>query len=820
MALDRKRFSYGYDHILRDSRSLWTRIADFFEETDNALMTLGCTAIIILFLPQALYILDIIFGVVVFYYFWLMSRDIEMPYCLPATAKKYKDLKNSGGGRSGKAEGIMYMGNKKDSNEEVWFTNSDARTHILYLGTTGAGKTVGLRGMVTNALCWSSGFVYIDGKADTDLWSNLSALVRRFGRDDDLFVLNYMTGNSDEKAPSNTMNPFSSGSASYLTNMLVSLMPEAEGDNAMWKERAVSLIGTIMPALTWKRDHQDVPLSISSIRKTLELRNVIALSREEALPPHLKESLKGYLNTLPGYNDAAFNDDGSEKPPGPDTPMVDVNVISQQHGYLTMQFTRSLQSLGDDYGYIFDAMAADVDMVDIVLNRRILIVLIPALEKSSDETANLGKIVAASLKGMMGSTLGSSLEGASSSIIENKPTHSATPFMTVFDEVGYYTTQGMAVMAAQARSLGFCLVYAAQDLPALEKRVKEEARSITGNCNIKIFGKLEDPTQTKEFFEKTVGDSVVTEVSSFSTDAGSVTGGYNDALSAGIQVRPNASYDGLKGYKEGQTVLCFGEDTEDVIMYFSDPGHAAAMRVQRLLSLDPPSEEMLKKVASLAKVRDKMVSKTWTAANADDAIDVEPELEAAVAGFEISQEKELTPAEASCMAIAHSYIKTNDIDPSEIEIKKTPSKPESVKSAEKEKAPASVGGSSADSTQKAPDWKALARAGQEVEAEDEKDQEEDEDGEGRQSSSGGDARQMKQLPAEEYNSEDAVEHYAETGEYQFPEGLSDEVQNILMDAADHLKSGLFGDPSIEKAPDPTGGLPSEKATKPKSPDGK
>jgi hypothetical protein len=30
--------------------------------------------------------------------------------------------------------------------------------------------------------------------------------------------------------------------------------------------------------------------------------------------------------------------------------------------------------------------------------------------------------------------------------------------MTIFDEVGYYTTsQGMAVMAAQARSLGFSL---------------------------------------------------------------------------------------------------------------------------------------------------------------------------------------------------------------------------------------------------------------------------------------------------------------------------------------------------------------------------
>ena len=45
----------------------------------------------------------------------------------------------------------------------------------------------------------------------------------------------------------------------------------------------------------------------------------------------------------------------------------------------------------------------------------------------------------------------SPVEGESASVIENKPTHSSTPFMTVFDEVGYYTAQGMAVMAAQAR---------------------------------------------------------------------------------------------------------------------------------------------------------------------------------------------------------------------------------------------------------------------------------------------------------------------------------------------------------------------------------
>ncbi len=51
------------------------------------------------------------------------------------------------------------------------------------------------------------------------------------------------------------MNPFSNGSASYLTNMVTNLMPDAGGDNAMWKERAVALLGALMPRADWKRDH-------------------------------------------------------------------------------------------------------------------------------------------------------------------------------------------------------------------------------------------------------------------------------------------------------------------------------------------------------------------------------------------------------------------------------------------------------------------------------------------------------------------------------------------------------------------------------------
>ncbi len=105
-------------------------------------------------------------------------------------------------------------------------------------------------------------------------------------------------------------------------------------------------------------------------------------------------------------------------------------------------------------------------MQDVVLKRRILVVMLPALEKSGDELANLGKIVVATLKGMMGGALGNKIEGSWSEIVDNRVTNSPSPFLCVLDEVGYYTVEGLALMAAQARSLGFSMIYASQDIPA------------------------------------------------------------------------------------------------------------------------------------------------------------------------------------------------------------------------------------------------------------------------------------------------------------------------------------------------------------------
>jgi intracellular multiplication protein IcmO len=159
--------------------------------------------------------------------------------------------------------------------------------------------------------------------------------------------------------------------------------------------------------------------------------------------------------------------------------------------------------------------------------------------------------------------------------------------MTVFDEVGYYTSPGMGVMAAQARSLGFSLIFAGQDMPALQKRVKEEALSITGNCNLKIFGKLEDPTETKDFFEKTVASAMVSEVSGFSASQGISGRTYSEGDNITFQAKKEASYDDLRRQREGQVHFLWADRVVAANMFHASPPRVEAVRVQRFLGVSP-----------------------------------------------------------------------------------------------------------------------------------------------------------------------------------------------------------------------------------------
>jgi len=126
------------------------------------------------------------------------------------------------------------------------------------------------------------------------------------------------------------------------------------------------------------------------------------LARRVAIPTESQVEgsgpvLQAYLGELPSYDMSLdWNRQKTEEP-------------SKQHGFAQFYFTHTFQLLGVSLGHIFKVRQSDVDMRDVVLNRRILVVNLPALESSDERLAALGKIVVASLRGMMAQMLGARL---------------------------------------------------------------------------------------------------------------------------------------------------------------------------------------------------------------------------------------------------------------------------------------------------------------------------------------------------------------------------------------------------------------------------
>lgn len=598
--------------LLRDTRTLSQRMGDFFADPTNISILLFSLAALSYYVSEAATAL-MICGALFFLYSY--TRKQKLPFRLPmiARVKDFNDLK-PGINKPNIARGIAFFGNDRKTGEELWFANDDMRTHALIFGSTGSGKTEALVSLAYNALVQGSGFIYVDGKGDNSLYAKVFSLVRSMGRDDDLLLINFMTGARDIVGPqskrlSNTLNPFCQGSSSMLTQLVVSLMGSSgqSGDGDMWKGRAIAFVEALMRLLVYMRDEGAILLDANSIRNYFDLQRLESIVIDkvfprddmesvniEQIPKLVTDPLRNYLNTLPGYN--------KEKKG------KQVSQVLEQHGFITMQLVRSFSSLADTYGHIIRTNLAEVDFKDVVLNRRILVVLLPALEKSPDELSNLGKIIVSSLKAMMAAGLGEDVEGDYRDVILRKPTNAPTPYMCILDEYGYYAVQGFAVVPAQARSLGFSAIFAGQDLPAFQKASKEEAASIGANTNIKICMKLEDPTETWDFFTKTAGEAYVTKVDSFQTKDGSVANSYMDTKSSSFEKRARVDLLDLKEQTEGEAHIFFKSKIVRARMFYANPKPVKQLKVNQFLKVEPPADEYLvklqKQLVSFQKILD------------------------------------------------------------------------------------------------------------------------------------------------------------------------------------------------------------------------
>lgn len=244
-------------------------------------------------------------------------------------------------------------------------------------GTTGAGKTETLLG-------WVKGLIYSDFKAQNDVALAVASLVRRFGREDDLRIMNFINGGRSRaqelledvkgRPQTNTTNAFSLAQESYITNLMDSMLPKTGSSGGDWQEKARSMNQALIAALVYKCRREGTVMSQRTIQSHLPLSKIAGLyvqAVEEQWHEDIRFVLENSLSTLAGFD--------MDKVATPSEWDPEAN---RQHGYLMQQFTRMLSLFNDTYGHVFAKDAGDIDLRDVVHNDRILVVLVPALAQT------------------------------------------------------------------------------------------------------------------------------------------------------------------------------------------------------------------------------------------------------------------------------------------------------------------------------------------------------------------------------------------------------------------------------------------------------
>ena len=482
-------------------------------------------------------------------------------------------------GRRGfaKPEGIFFLGNRLQDGKELWLKAKDILTHMLLFGTTGSGKTETLVSLSYNALATGSGLFYIDPKASPKLAVQIWQMARFLGRDDDFRVLNYGTsGKVKGKSPrrlSNTNNPFTFGSAEALTQLLVSLMPASDGANSIFADKAQALISGVMYALVDLRDKGLLKLSTSVIRDALALEKCVELALRPELDAESSASIKAALGTSGWIAGREMKD----QPPS----------FAEQFGYAQSYFGKALSSLTDTYSHIYGAEDGEVDFADAIIQRRILVVLLPSLEKAPAELASLGKISLSAIRNACAVGLGAQIEGDAADVLEALPTDTIGigPYLCIVDEYAAIVTPGFEVVLTQGRGLGIAAIVASQDYAGILEADKKGAQQMVANTSIKSFMKMQDAEKTWELIRGQAGQGTVVRSSGFSVNdkSGSI---YADTMNTTIEKEDRVDLRDLQEQIEGEAHFIFSGQVVRGDMFYANPSlKKAQLRVPQFIQL-------------------------------------------------------------------------------------------------------------------------------------------------------------------------------------------------------------------------------------------
>lgn len=580
-----------------DTRGFWDHVYDNADTPGGTLINFGVILLIcaigvwVPFLPELCFIASLF---VLLRYYRYKKRFWSAPFRVPAYLK-YKTKRSYLDETTGKpGSGDVYMGYCLETKREVWASLDDVRTHRLTVGTTGSGKTEEFLAEIFNALIHDSGVMFVDGKGEKkgSLAGTLK-LARLFWRDEDVYQLNYVMGGEDaqlfrNEKRSNTFNPLQNMGSSAMTEILISLLSDSSGGDSMWQDRAISLLQGLIPPLNYLSKKGYILFNAEALARFFPLHCVEDLFCHQAFIDHdgnrinlsvdrpeeaafLKReylgALQTYLENLPGWSkgpDRPFigREEDGKKPKAPEQEQDQSRAKAlEQHGYLTMQVVKPIVDLSFNYGHIYNVPVGEIDFKDIAQNRRILVSLLPALERSTANMQPLGKMTVAAVKNVLATGLAGPVAGSWRQVMSSQEVaRGPVPFFMLCDEYGYYVVEGFAVAPAQARSLGYSITFGVQDIDSLMKSNQNEGAATIENTNIAMVGRMTGGKDSTTFQVATgrAGEAYVQEIEDLNHEMLGTGQMVLRSDKSRMMVRSRLDYQDMAAQKDGDFHMIIG----------------------------------------------------------------------------------------------------------------------------------------------------------------------------------------------------------------------------------------------------------------------
>lgn len=573
-----------------DTRGFWDYVYDNANTPGGTLINFGVILLVcaigvwVPFVPELCFLTAIF---VLFRYYRYKNRFWSAPFRVPAylkyqTERQYIDETT---GKPG--SGDVYMGYCLETKREVWASLDDVRTHRLTVGTTGSGKTEEFLAEIFNALIHDSGVMFVDGKGEKkgSLAGTLK-LARLFWRDEDVYQLNYVMGGEDaqlfrNEKRSNTFNPLQNMGSSAMTEIVITLLSDT-GADSQWKDFAIALIQGLIPPLNYLSKKGYLLLNAKTFSEFLPIEKARDLCFHQAFIDHddrevklndiapddarfLRDEYLGalriYFENLPGWSSAFVpkRPFSWKSPQKGDVEISDKTL--EQHGYRVMQVVKPIVDLSFVYGHIYNVPVGEIDFKDVAQNRRILVSLLPALERSTSNMQPLGKMTVAAVKNVLAGGLAGPVSGSWRQVMSSQEVaRGPVPFFMLCDEYGYYVVEGFAVAPAQARSLGYSITFGVQDIDSLMKSNQNEGAATIENTNIAMVGRMTGGKDSTTFQVATgrAGEAYVQEVEELTHEITAMGASRLGVDRSRMMVRSRLDYQDMAAQKDGDFHMIIG----------------------------------------------------------------------------------------------------------------------------------------------------------------------------------------------------------------------------------------------------------------------